>query len=152
MSILRLLNFKPMYIWDWGELWHNWTDLMSCYQITNQSRCCSHCKTIHAHSYDKWFTKWSDFSLSHQSMGKFLLALAALNLSEWNTLKTTANYWWLMPFNLASNREILCRNKVVYNPTGSCYYKLQVANQVAMNCGGCVCVKSMLNEGISVFL
>lgn len=58
-----------------------------------------------------------------------------------------------MPFNLASSWEILCRNKVVYNPTGLFYYKLQVANQVAMNYDVCVrvcvCKKSILKEGIS---
>ena len=56
-----------------------------------------------------------------------------------------------MPFNLPSSWEILCRNKVVYNPTGLFYYKLQVANQVAMNYDVCVCVCkiSILKEDIS---
>lgn len=66
-----------------------------------------------------------------------ILALAALNLSGWNTLKPTAICWWLMPLNLASSWEISCQSKVAYNPTAPFYYKLQVANQVAMNYGVC---------------
>lgn len=74
-----ILNLKPIQILRGKkESWHYWIYLTLFKSSFPNQKAVTMFMVLRnnkdTHSYDKWLTKWSDFSLPYQSMEKFILS------------------------------------------------------------------------------